>query len=196
MKKIIKIISTLVLLSVIILPITNVFAYSEYKVGEKVELGKYTGTIIDEKNIPDGIQPVKIDDLESVEVFVNKFDNNLFSNNKINVSVNSDFETKASTGSQTKRMSAVSGLYVKAYYTYVTNPVRFGRCTNVTSYLSGQPFADWTQTSYRGNVIESGRTLAISFSGLLDLYIVTPIGLVKVETSSHDLYTEFYYTAI
>ncbi|HCX65508.1 MAG TPA: hypothetical protein DHN33_09890 [Eubacteriaceae bacterium] len=178
----------------ILFSVTGVLAHSEYKAGQKIEIGEYTGTIIDESDLPKGIQPIYIENIKEVEGVVKKLESGLFSVNDSKL-IKSDMESKA-YGYQTKRMSVVSGLYVKAYYTYASNPIRFGSCTNVVSYLSGQPFADWTQTSYSGSVIDSGRSLAVNFSGFLDVYITTPFGLLKVSTTHHDLYTEFYYTAI
>lgn len=188
-----RIISLVLLLSIAILPMTNVLA-QEYEVGEKIEFGKYTGVVIAEKDVPEGIKPLKILDMKEIEDLLAKTEIEIASTEE-SIFVDSDISTRA-TGSQTKRMSLISGLYVKAYYTYAVNPTRFGSCTNVVSYISGRPFADWTQTSYNGIVIDSGRTLAVNFSGFQDLYLLTPLGLVKINTIHADLYTEFYYTGI
>lgn len=206
-----KIVSTILLLSVMMLPFTNVFAYAEsdYYAGQKIELGKYSGTVIDEKDLPEGMQPIKVDSIKEAEALLEKIEAELSLAEKLSLAkkntlvnpvngstlTDSNLATRG-TGSQINNYSFISGLYIKAYYTYSTNPNRFGSCTDVASYISGRPYLDWRQTNGYGVVLDSGRTLGVSYSGYLDTYILINSNFTKMSTDHYSLYTEFYSTGI
>jgi hypothetical protein len=181
------------------------------KIGNVVQVGKYKGVVISEKDLPKGIVPKVVKDMKEAEKVVDDSHNLIHqfrpNNFKLNVTkdslksgINPSIAYLGSDPVIQDRQDVVNGgpipgcyFHVVANYTYCYNYYGsyFNSVNSISSYLSGlTAFISWSQTDYNYSFTET--TLSTTVYGRLTDYLVTPIGLVAIGGSNETVYTNFY----
>lgn len=205
MKKFFGVFVSVLVLLLSVTPIQNI-AYAStlnQKVGATVQIGKYTGKIISYKDLPTNVTPKTVKDMTEAEKVIDNVNKSMsllsknnFSKQKSLSLVQNNSITPLSSGSS--RQDKVNGgpqagtsFHAVVQYSYSGNI--FTSCTSISSYLSGiTADVSWSQTDSSYSIIDGGRTLATDIYGYLTTYLITPIGLVAINTQSESVYTEFY----
>lgn len=172
------------------------------KIGDVVQVGKYKGVLISEKDLPKNIVAKKVTSMKDAENVIDNVNSsfaklsNTATTATTNAATTNAFATLSysSSGSQDKvNGGPVPGcsFHVVVHYTYNGNV--FSSCSSVSSYLSGlTSFVSWSQYDSSYAIQYHGRQLLTTVKGTLTNYLITPIGLVSVGSSSETVNTYFY----
>lgn len=157
--------------------------------------------------IPDGITPIVYDSVEDFEKDLIKHQKYVqeqealaakSKEKKISEIDSLDPNSIMATGYQTKSFwlgwpgVPPVKLNIGVEYTYYGN--LFSSCTDIDSWTTGLQFPigfGWKQTSASYNIIDGGRTLAVTVRGTIDYYIIID-GIGHIFTFNHTQYAEFY----
>lgn len=183
---------------------------TNYKIGDVVQVGKYTGILISQKDLPKNIIPKTVKDMSEAELFVDSINDSFDKLSQQTTSVQiptvkQNLRTLIPMlGSDPviqSRQDVVNGgpipgcsFHVVANYSYCYNYYGsyFNSINSVSSYLSGLTATiGWSQTDYSASIINDTTIKTIVYGRITD-YLITPIGLIAIGGHNEAVTTYFY----
>jgi len=174
---------------------------------------KYNIVLSDVKVLPPGIEPQKFSSVEEFEKYLmeRQVNNKNFINlkevrNEPNEQINNNniVSTLDSSGKLIHRkhvhFSAWLNILVKFDYVYNNYYQRnqFTSCNSVDSWYDGYSVPtgyEWEQKDYSAQILDGGRTLAVTITGVEKQYILIE-NVLQIMSSTVNYYDEFYYNEI
>jgi hypothetical protein len=164
---------------------------------------------IEDNQIPSGITPLEFNTVEEAEAFLEKINSaknmhvdcaqeEMIINNIIQAAAatGSGVMSKTVPGTNAYLFQGTATLNYKWYTDNTNGDKRFSSVTGFSATYTGVTlFVGYDLMSYSSNIIDSGRTAGVTFTGRTKFYLVIK-GVGEIYSTVDTTYMEFYSSAI